>query len=186
MAKVTPTTTSGGFNSSTIVNDNFTTLADELNNNVLYRNNPVGEPNQMGNDLDMDSNQLLNVGTGTQDSDGVNLGQAKSLLTERVNVVTNITADFSVDGLNDRGKMFLCSNTIDIVCTITADNERTDGSVIYITQVGGNTVSVVGDVGVTVNYPDGNTTRTQHSTIALVKTGDAEWLLLGDLGYYVV
>ena len=35
----------------------------ELQNNVLYRDNPIGEPNSMQNDFDMNSNDILNAGT---------------------------------------------------------------------------------------------------------------------------
>lgn len=36
-------------------------IEDEFSNRVLYRNNPVGEANQMYNDLDMGNHDLLNV-----------------------------------------------------------------------------------------------------------------------------
>lgn len=61
MAKTTSTTVTSGFNSSTVLNTNFTRLDAELNDKVLYRNNPAGEPNQMENDIDLNSNDLLNV-----------------------------------------------------------------------------------------------------------------------------
>jgi hypothetical protein len=63
MAKHTPTTISGGFNSNTTLNENFQSISDELNDKVLYRDNPAGEPNQMENDIDLNSNDLLNVDT---------------------------------------------------------------------------------------------------------------------------
>jgi hypothetical protein len=44
-----------------IINDNFERIQDELNNKVLYRDNPVGEPNQMLNTLDMNSNRIVNL-----------------------------------------------------------------------------------------------------------------------------
>ncbi len=40
----------------------FQQIEDELNNNVLYRNNPVGEPNGMFNPLDMQKKDILNTG----------------------------------------------------------------------------------------------------------------------------
>lgn len=43
------------------VNDNFERIADEINNKLLYRANPVGDPNEMHNDLDMNSNHILNL-----------------------------------------------------------------------------------------------------------------------------
>lgn len=61
MAKITPTLPAGGYNLS-VLNANIQALADELNNKVLYRTNPPGEPNQMANDLDMNGKNILNGG----------------------------------------------------------------------------------------------------------------------------
>jgi hypothetical protein len=61
MAKVNIPTISSGFASTTALNNAFDTIETELNNKVLYRNPPAGEPNQMEADLDLDSNNLLNV-----------------------------------------------------------------------------------------------------------------------------
>jgi hypothetical protein len=61
MAKITSTNVSSGFNNT--INTNFSAIDDELNNKVLYRDNPTGEPNQMLNDFDMNSNDILNGGS---------------------------------------------------------------------------------------------------------------------------
>jgi len=79
VTKKTFTDISSGYNLSAM-NDNFSELSDELQNKVLYRDNPEGEPNTMQNDLDMGSNKLLNVADGENASDGVNLGQVQSLI----------------------------------------------------------------------------------------------------------
>lgn len=60
MAKVTVTTVTNGNNLSNI-NNNFQLLADSLNDGVLWRDNPIGEPNQMENDLDMNNQDILNT-----------------------------------------------------------------------------------------------------------------------------
>lgn len=46
MAKINLPTVTDSTNVSQI-NANFQAIADEFTNDVLYRNNPVGEPNQM-------------------------------------------------------------------------------------------------------------------------------------------
>lgn len=61
MAKISLPTVTNGNNISTL-NSNFSKIADALNNSVLYRKNPVGEPNQLLNDLDINGHSLLNVG----------------------------------------------------------------------------------------------------------------------------
>lgn len=50
----------GGFNLNKI-NSNFQKIEDELQNKVLYRDNPVGEPNGMITNLDMNGKRVLNL-----------------------------------------------------------------------------------------------------------------------------
>ena len=75
MAKITINNISAGYNSNSQLNTNFDAVEAELNNKVLYRDNPEGEPNQMENNLDMNSNSILNVAniglTGTITVNGV-------------------------------------------------------------------------------------------------------------------
>lgn len=60
MSKINLAPTAGGYNLQQI-NQNQQNIVDELNGKVLYRNNPVGEPNEMNNTLDMNSNRILNL-----------------------------------------------------------------------------------------------------------------------------
>lgn len=48
-------------NSITTINANFDKIEQELQDKVLYRNNPVGEPNTMEKDLDMNGKDIINV-----------------------------------------------------------------------------------------------------------------------------
>lgn len=60
MAKITfPVATTLDYLST--VNDNFVQVANEMNNKILYRDNPVGETNTMENDLDMNQNHIFNL-----------------------------------------------------------------------------------------------------------------------------
>lgn len=72
MAKITLDTITSSFASTSLFNTNFTSIKDEFNNKVLYRDNPVGEPNQMLNDLDMNSNDIINA--ATINASGLTLG----------------------------------------------------------------------------------------------------------------
>ena len=67
MAKVNLPTVTDSQNVSTI-NANFQKIASELNDKALYRDNPVGEPNQVSNDVDMNGNDVLNAGSIQADS----------------------------------------------------------------------------------------------------------------------
>jgi len=61
MAKITLDTITSGFQSTSQVNNNNSDIVTNLNDKVLYRDNPTGEPNQMNNLLDMNSNQIINL-----------------------------------------------------------------------------------------------------------------------------
>lgn len=60
MAKINLNDIVSGFNLSKI-NDNFQKIATALNDNVLWRKNVEGEPNQMQNDLDMNNQRIYNL-----------------------------------------------------------------------------------------------------------------------------
>ena len=68
MAKITIDDISAQFASTAAINARFQQIEDELNDKVLYRDNPVGEPNVMNNDFDMNSYSILNGGTFTCDA----------------------------------------------------------------------------------------------------------------------
>lgn len=60
MSKVNLVPVTGAQNVSAI-NDNFEKVAEALNDKVLYRDNPRNEPNQMGNDMDMNGKRIYNL-----------------------------------------------------------------------------------------------------------------------------
>ena len=69
MAKIDLPTISSGYASNTTFNTTFTTIENEFQQKVLYRDNPSGEPNSMQNDLDMNSNDINNVKNITMTGD---------------------------------------------------------------------------------------------------------------------
>ena len=60
MAKINLPTVTNSQNISTL-NDNMRQIQTALNDKVLWRNNPTGEPNHMSNDLDMSGNRIYNL-----------------------------------------------------------------------------------------------------------------------------
>lgn len=60
MSKIDLDPITSGYNLSKI-NSNFQKVEDELNNKVLYRDSPAGEPNSMSSNLDMNSRSILNA-----------------------------------------------------------------------------------------------------------------------------
>lgn len=49
-------------NSVSTLNSNFQKIEDALNTQVLYRDNPEGEPNELQNDIDVNGKNLYNAG----------------------------------------------------------------------------------------------------------------------------
>lgn len=84
MAKITLPTISSGYATTTQLNNAFTALEAELQDKVLYRDNPVGEPNVMEQDLDMNGNSIINV--GDIEVGGVNV------ITEMTNIYNDYEA----------------------------------------------------------------------------------------------
>lgn len=62
MSKVVLNDVAAGYTVSTI-NNNFQRIEDALNNEVLFRDSPEGEPNQLESDLDLNGKNLYNAGT---------------------------------------------------------------------------------------------------------------------------
>lgn len=78
--------TAAGYNLSKL-NNNFNLIESELQSNVLYRNNPTGEPNQMENDLDLNNYNIINV----NELNGENF----SNLTGNLTTVANLDAEIN-------------------------------------------------------------------------------------------
>lgn len=72
MTKVVLADTQSGYNLSKI-NQNFDTIESELNDKVLYRDNPTGEPNQMEDVLDMNNNRIINLPAPSNPNDAARL-----------------------------------------------------------------------------------------------------------------
>lgn len=84
------------------INDNFDKLQDTINNDLLFRRNPTGEPNQMvGSNLDMDGNKILNLPKPTTSDEPVRLQDLQdALVAPQANVkASNVLIDYtSVEG----------------------------------------------------------------------------------------
>lgn len=55
-------------------NDNFRKVEETLSDKVLFRDNPTGEPNEMNNDLDMNSKRVYNLPVPTLDHEATPWG----------------------------------------------------------------------------------------------------------------
>ncbi len=104
--KITLPSVAGGYNLQ-LINENFQTLATELNDKVAYRINPVGEPNTPEQDLDMNGYRIYNLPLATSPSEPVTVAYADAFLSgavtsEMVTLAAEVEANaILVDELSD-------------------------------------------------------------------------------------
>lgn len=79
MAKITLDTVAGGYDLS-IINNNFDKIETELNDKVLYRNNPVGEANTLETDVDVNAKRIYNLPEPLLDSEAARLQDVQNAL----------------------------------------------------------------------------------------------------------
>lgn len=87
MAKISLSTLLGGFASVARLNTNFDLIESDLNNRVLYRDNPPGQPNSMGQELDMSGHDIVNLPVPTQGTHPVRLQDVESALYSHLGMI---------------------------------------------------------------------------------------------------
>ncbi|MHC4753063.1 MAG: hypothetical protein ACYTFW_24765 [Planctomycetota bacterium] len=161
---------SSGHLSRSKLNSNFQNIKDYIEDKSLSRDNEPGCPNQMENELDMNSNRIINLADGINPKDGVNLSQLQTLITgEEVSgtvarfreIVYPVAGQFTIDfttinfvpGINN------LSIYVDGVHQINGIdyNEVDEDSVTFIQPfVGNETVIAYINETTTTNYPAEN------------------------------
>lgn len=87
MAKLVLDDIASGFGGTAKTNNNNASIEAEFQDKVLYRDNIAGEPNQMENDLDMNSNDVLNAGVVNTSAIRINGALVSTDPLSTVNVV---------------------------------------------------------------------------------------------------
>ena len=137
MAKITLDTITSAYASTSLFQSNFSAIETELNDKVLYRVNPAGEANQMMNDLDMNSNDILNV----NDLNTTSLTVNGTAITPNTNdqTLTYIDTEFTTQAGEDT---FLAAYTVGFVdvyingvLLADADYTATNGTSVVLTSV---------------------------------------------------
>lgn len=178
MAKLSFSSIASFFNGVTALNGNFSSLASELQDKVLYRNNPAGEPNSMQHDLDMNGYNILNVGgiTGVTTLTGVAtivFGTQRdgtgthSLSVGDIYRVVEVSASSSVTACINIG--------LDSGFGVSA------GDWVEFVQIGVGPVKIVAAGGVTLRYPGTPRTSIQYGKVRCHYKGSDLWYLSGDL-----
>jgi len=179
MAKITFSNISSGYQSVSTLNNNFDQLEYELQNNVLYRNNPTGEPNQMSNDLDMNGHDILNLGNATV------VASASSVQTMLWGTQRDGTGTHSLSvGDVYRTVEVSASSSVTAVMYLTLASTAgwVGGQWVSLLQKGVGKILVTPEAGVTVNCPATvKGTRRQYGTVTLRYRGSDIWYLDGDV-----
>lgn len=116
MSKIDLNNVTSGFNVSTI-NANFQKIEDALNYSVLYRDPPIGEPNTMQDNLDMNGKRIYNLTKPLNNSEPVRLIDLK----EAVFAGGGGSTDASDINIEDLGGFYLSTNVENALQEIGAD-----------------------------------------------------------------
>lgn len=89
MSKITLNPLTSGWNATTL-NTNLQKIEDALNNEVLYRDNPTGEPNALAGDIDMNSQRLYNLPAPLTPNEAARLADVQAAVSgaKAANLVT--------------------------------------------------------------------------------------------------
>lgn len=99
MAKVTLDGIVSGFKSVAKLISNFDSIESELNDKVLYRDNPSGEPNQMVSELDMNGQPINNLPTATNATQPVTLAQLQATTSDTGTALSTSKNSATGDGI---------------------------------------------------------------------------------------
>lgn len=91
MSKYNPIPVGSVFNVNAI-NENNNKIAEILNDEVLFRKNPVGEPNDMKNDLDMNSKRIYNLPEPVLDHEAARFKDLKEVKNEANSILNDTLA----------------------------------------------------------------------------------------------
>jgi hypothetical protein len=97
-----------------------------------------------------------------------------------VNTQSGTTYTFAL-GDEEELTSFTSSSAVTATIPATASVGFSVGSRLDVLQKGTGTVSLTGDVGVTVNTSMIASTRVQYSVISAIKVASDEWVVIGDL-----
>jgi len=107
MSKIILTDVVSGYQTATVQNTNNAAIETELNDKVLYRDNPEGEANTMEQELDMNSNPITNLPlTPTNNAHAASKSYVDALLSGTEDAGSaQLRADLASDAAGDGASM---------------------------------------------------------------------------------
>lgn len=200
MAKITLPDAVGGFQSVALTNSNTKAIESALNDEVLYRVNPEGEPNSMEVLIDMNDNRIINVRAATfggatpsggdlvtfQDLDELEdsattsptiLNLSNRTVIEVTEGVTHTATLASSESYTRIGGII----QTDIVIPLDSALAWLDSTELHFRQIGSGLTQFVTTNGVTINVPFSGTLvlAGTGATVTLKKVAADEWDLIG-------
>lgn len=161
MSKIVLDDTAGGYNLSKI-NDNFQKIEDALNNEVLYRDNPDGEPNAMSNDLDMNGNRIFNLPEPVSPSEAARLQDVQNAISASAANLVSFTPTGDIAATNVQAAIAEVDAEMHAADT-TINNDRIAGDLLIRSDLADTSSASNGDALVGVKQPfTGAVDRTQH------------------------
>lgn len=195
MAKLSLEDAVSGFRSNTTYNANNELIETTLNNKVLFRENPEGEPNQMLNALDMNNFPILNVG---KSNDAGSLLTLQALADLKENVESSPVLDqiatrqvYNIDSGDVNATVeyaygyvrFLSATAASLIVPHSSTANFLTGAEIHIRSVGVGLVTIVPATDVTINTPFGGTLvlAGPGATVTVKNVAENEWDLMGQV-----
>lgn len=170
--KVTLPTTTAGYLSTQHLNNAFSKIENELNNNVLYRQNPSGAPNDMHNDLNMNGYRIVNANIAASSQQ---LSYSIQDITGSSTLIVDTGYFRFLNSISSTGTVALQLKTEDYVGSVAGDwfevRQAYTGQITFISD----TESTV--VGKTTLRTSG-----QEALVRVTYLGSDKWFVSGDLG----
>lgn len=165
------------------VNNNFDIIEDELTNKVLKKTLGDGEDNTMLENIDMNSNRILNLPTPTSLLEPVrlkDLGVTDGItinLRELVTVNTLETNTLVTESLDNN--LIVVQGETPVTITL---GKATPNTSVFFMQDTVQQVTFVAEEGVVIKTPLGFTPYTRYSVCFAYALDANTWVLGGDLG----
>lgn len=180
MAKLTLLNIPSGYLATTAINTNFSDLISELQNKVLYRDNPDGEPNAMQNNLDMNGYNILNLGSATV------IESASASVTKAITWGTQLdgTGTHSLSsGYAFRTTEVSASSSVTACLVLMPESTGgwSSNQWAKFVQKGSGPIKFVAGSGVTVRAKGTVRTNIQYGQAIAEYRGSDVWYLSGDL-----
>lgn len=155
-------------NALSVINDNFDKLEQELQNKVLYRDNPVGEPNTLNNDVDANGHNLYNVQDLTIDGGFTVAGQDVGAYIGQAAVAADDAAASALAAANSAASAGASAITAN-ADALSADADATAAAASAVSAASSASTATT-QAGIAIT---GGTTATTQAGIATTKASEA-------------